>query len=359
MPHTPPFSFVHVLLTVCLILGGFMTLFFMYYMSSASSRCHPPPVNLARHPKVQKSSMVLLWFWPNNIQFDFSDCKRFFKMDGCYLTDKRSLYSQADGVLIFHGAIKDDLSNLPTLPRPEFQRWIWLNMDVPSNTRKIPGIESLFNLTLSYRQDADIHVRWRLKARKQQETDFVLPKKERLLCWIVGDDDPRNRTGTKYSYYRELIKHIKVEVFGSGFSVFLKNEDYFQTISSCKFYLAFENSTERDYITENINGPLAVGAVPVALGPSRQNYEDFIPGDAFIHVNDFADAKALADNLLRLDKDSEAYMRYFQWRKYLFARRHFIGQNQEFAHAICSACDYIGRTKEYRAVRDLFKWFFG
>ncbi|KAM4631512.1 4-galactosyl-N-acetylglucosaminide 3-alpha-L-fucosyltransferase 9-like [Polymixia lowei] len=302
---------------------------------------------------------MLLWFWPKNKQFDFKDCEKFFNIDGCHLTDNRSLVSKADGILFFHEAIKDDLSNLPRLPRPGFQRWIWFNMESPNNTLKIPGIHSLFNLTLNYRQDADIQVRWRLTVKKRTDEDFVLPKKKRLLCWIVGKNDPQTGSGTRYSYYRELVKHIKVDVFGSAFGSLLKSKDYFSTISCCKFYLAFENSISKDYITEKFNGPLAVGTVPIVLGPPRQNYEDFVPGDSFIHVNDFPDAKTLAEFLLKLDKDNEAYMHYFKWRKNYSAKRHLIGQNHEFSHAICLACAHIGRTKEYRVVRDLNKWYFG
>lgn len=351
--------------TATLVLAGIIVLFLMYYKSFPSPKCHPPPAKSGRlimlakspsksvvtkQPQQTDKPLMLLWFWPENKKFDFQDCKTLFNIDSCQLTDDRSLYSRADGVLVFHRAIQDDLSNLPTSPRPRLQRWIWFNMDPPTDTRRIAGIEGLFNLTLSYRKDADIHVRWRLTLKKKTDEEFVLPKKERLLCWIGDGEEVHTKSNERYNYYRELVKHIKVDVFPKG-------EDYFLTISSCKFHLSFENSIHTDYITETFNGPLAVGTVPIVLGPPRRNYEDFAPGSSFIHVSDFPDAATLAEFLLTLDKDNEAYMRYFNWRRFYTARRHVTEENREFVHAICQACHHVGLYKEFRVVPDLYKWF--
>ncbi|KAA8585960.1 hypothetical protein FQN60_007529 [Etheostoma spectabile] len=203
-------SYLRPALTVIIVLAGLTVLFLMYYNSFPSPKCHPPPSHLQK-PHTDKP-VVLLWFWPENKMFDFQDCKTFFDIDSCHLTDDRSLYSEAHGVLLFHRAIQDDLSNLPTSPRKKFQRWIWFNTDSPSNTRRIEGIKSIFNLTMSYRKDADIHIRWRLTLRKKTDADFVLPKKERLLCWIVDSLD-LNTAGEGYKYYKQLLKHIKNHEF--------------------------------------------------------------------------------------------------------------------------------------------------
>ncbi|XP_032391846.1 alpha-(1,3)-fucosyltransferase 9 [Etheostoma spectabile] len=349
-------SYLRPALTVIIVLAGLTVLFLMYYNSFPSPKCHPPPSHLQK-PHTDKP-VVLLWFWPENKMFDFQDCKTFFDIDSCHLTDDRSLYSEAHGVLLFHRAIQDDLSNLPTSPRKKFQRWIWFNTDSPSNTRRIEGIKSIFNLTMSYRKDADIHIRWRLTLRKKTDADFVLPKKERLLCWIVDSLD-LNTAGEGYKYYKQLLKHIKVDIFDRSSAEFWKDENYFRTISSCKFYLSFENSIHKDYITEKFNGPLAAGTVPIVLGPPRINYEDFAPGNSFIHVNDFPDAPSLAEFLLKLDQNTTAYMNYFNWRSFYTARRHLTEQNHEFAYAICQACYYIGlgMNSKFRFVPDLYKWF--
>lgn len=357
--------------TVIVILATITIIFITYYTSVLAGKCLPFPARGAEVPKnanlhietkhrkspvvteqVNKP-LVLLWFWPENKIFDSKDCETLFDINSCHLTDNRSLYSSAQGVLVFHKAIHDSLTNLPTV-RSRLQRWVWFNMDTPDNTRRIAGIHNLFNLTLSYRSDADIQVRWRVTLKKNT-AEFVLPKKERLVCWIVDSDKLHTESTERYAYYRELKKHINVDIFHSSSAV-TKGENYFTTISSCKFYLSFESAIHKDYITETFNGPLAAGTVPIALGPPRSNYGKFAPATSFIHVNDFPDAASLSQYLLTLDKDTKTYMSFFKWRQFYNARRHPMEERHEFAHAICRACDHFGWNKDYRAIPDVYKW---
>lgn len=329
------------------------TLSLNLYFDSTVDSCHP-------RISEDEKPIVLVWFPPLGNYFDFNDCDKHFNIQSCALTYNKSQYNQAKAVIFYHKEIHWNLANMPKEPRPPTQKWIWYHVESPTNTVKIPGLENLFNLTLNYRRDADITVRNELIVKKSvTDGDFVLPKKDKLLCWIVSNRAQATGTATRESYYHQLTQHIKVHIFGAAFTGRrLAYKEYYSSIASCKFYLSFENSLHRDYITEKVNGPFVAGTVPVVMGPPRENYEQLMPADSFIHVDDFPNPKALAEFLLELDKNHQKYLAYFGWRRFYEATPHLLGIKNEFTQPICSACDHMSRDHGYSVVHDLYDWYF-
>ncbi|XP_075881265.1 4-galactosyl-N-acetylglucosaminide 3-alpha-L-fucosyltransferase 9-like [Nelusetta ayraudi] len=362
MVTSPPSNALRGTMLLVLLAGAFTV---MYFKLLLSLPCYPSPPHRVRQSKhsllrpaeVSEANkpLVLVWFWPDDKQFPLSDCRRLFNIDNCRLTDDRSEYSKARGVVIHHSAISGDLSNIPKT-RPRFQRWIWLNMDSPSRTRRVEGLKSLFNLTVTYRKDSDIHVRWKVAVRRATDGPFQFPLKKRTVCWVLDSENLESNGSKSYSFFTELAKHIEVDLLNKS-SEELQGDGYFSVIASCKFYLSFENSVHTDYITETFTRPLAAGTVPVVWGPPRRNYEKFAPGTSFIHVKDFPDAAGLPKFLQNLDSDLEAYMKYFEWWKFYTLRRPLTDERYTYARTICQACRYVGLNKNYRVVKDLYKWF--
>ena len=50
------------------------------------------------------------------------------------------------------------------------------------------------------------------------------------------------------------------------------------------------------------------------MGAAPEDYKRIAPPHSYIHVDDFADAKELADYLHKLDNDDNLYNQYFAWK---------------------------------------------
>ncbi|XP_061599585.1 4-galactosyl-N-acetylglucosaminide 3-alpha-L-fucosyltransferase 9-like [Cololabis saira] len=352
----PP-VFVQHMLRCIFVVAFFALIFYMYFKPSFNwsesllpSIAFTDKVNEAFVTGSVKNVTVLVWLWPFGKRSNLANCSALLNIEGCFITADRNLYNQSDGILIHHRDISGDLSNLPKQQRPHFQKWVWFNMESPTHSWKNPRLTNLFNLTANYRRDADVKTPYGFLLAEKAKEDFVPPSKDKLVCWIVSNWNPNHN---RVKYYNELKKHVEVHVYGNAFKGRISGADYLPTLASCKFYLSFENSIHKDYITEKLYNPLSVGTVPVVLGPPRENYENFIPQDAFIHVDDFPSPKELADYLQQLDKNMSMYHRYFDWR------RHFKVKGTRFLsdHA-CLACDYIRRHTQYQTI-DVDQWFWG
>ncbi|KAK9957467.1 hypothetical protein ABG768_011711 [Culter alburnus] len=310
------------------------------------------PKPLTSTEKEEPDTIVLIWMWPFGTRFDLGLCSSAFNIHGCHLTDDRGLFNQAHGVMIHHRDISWDLSNMPKLPRPAFQKWIWWNMESPTHSGQNPLLKDLFNLTSSYRRDSDIPVPYGwLSDATEVEKNYTIPKKEKLVCWVVSNYNPNYK---RSHYFNELVKYINVETHGRHFNSPVNHDEYLNLVSSCKFYLSFENSIHRDYMSEKLFNSLALGTVPVVIGPPRENYEEYIPSEAFIHVDDFPSPKELADHLKLLDQNEDLYRHYFTWREHFVSKSTHFG----FEHA-CRICEHIRKNKHYRVVKDLNSWYWG
>uniref|UniRef100_A0A3B4ZNC1 Fucosyltransferase N-terminal domain-containing protein n=1 Tax=Stegastes partitus TaxID=144197 RepID=A0A3B4ZNC1_9TELE len=122
--------------------------------------------------------------------FDFKVC--FMYSNISVLTDDRSLHSKAQAVIFFHRATEWHLRNTPQEPHTAFQKQIWFNVESPTTAAKKPDLDNLCNLTLT--------------EKTGMKDDFVLPKKDRLVRWIVSNNNDLM-----------LERHMKINVCGAGF----------------------------------------------------------------------------------------------------------------------------------------------
>ncbi|KAL2311107.1 hypothetical protein Nmel_002795 [Mimus melanotis] len=296
---------------------------------------------------------VLLWWEPFGRPRRLPDCRRRYNISGCRLSADRSQFGEAQAVLFHHRDLaRHGAEGLPrgSPPRPPRQRWVWMNFESPSHSPGLRGLGGLFNWTMSYRRDSDVFVPYGYLYVPPAPRPFVLPRKTRLVAWVISN---WNEEHARVRYYRQLKEHLPIDVYGAR-GMALAEGGLVETVSAYKFYLAFENSQHTDYITEKLwRNAFSASAVPVVLGPRRANYERFIPPDSFIHVDDFPSPRLLATYLKFLDKNKPNYRRYFAWRK-----KYEVHVTSFWDEHFCKVCEAVRAAgNQIKTVRNLASWF--
>lgn len=301
---------------------------------------------------------LLIWTHPFGAVRALPDCQQLYQIRGCTLTDDPWAYPQVDAVIIHHREIANGEADLPPEPRPIAQKWIWMNYESPTHSSGLWFLEGVFNLTMSYRTDSDIFLPYGyLVPRSRTATGFAhqlshsgRPRK-RFVAWVVSN---WSETHARVGFYKQLRRFIPVDVFGrAGRPLQRGGDSVVRLLRRYTFYLALDNSLHTDYITEKLWNAVLAGAVPVVLGPSRQNYERFLPAEAFIHVEDFPTVRELALYLLTLRDDPARLRRHLNWRRgYSLHLPKFWGEHY------CTACRVVSRTKgRTKTVENLRRWF--
>ncbi|XP_012694150.2 alpha-(1,3)-fucosyltransferase 7-like [Clupea harengus] len=300
---------------------------------------------------------ILLWYWPfgQRTALEGNVCRERFGIPNCILVDDQSLFFRADFVVFHSRKLINGQQRLPVhLTRPQKQRWVWYSLESPGNNGNLKPFAGHFNCTMSYRLDSDICSPYGRLVPQNFGTgltveEFIPKNKSSLACWVVSNYAPHHK---RTEVYNKLKTIIPVDVYGGAVNKHLDEKTLISTISRYYFYLSFENSISRDYITEKFwYNAFIGGAVPVVLGPSREQYEAVAPKDSFIHVDDFRSIEELGEFLRKLAKDKQHYASYFNWRlKYTVKR--FGDWKDEF----CRICPKVSSFQTQKVYDDLDAW---
>ena len=175
----------------------------------------------------------------------------------CELVNDHSKLSEADVVLYQSMPSHHNRENRAD------QIWALFMLESPHHTQSIANNRGDFNWTATYRHDSTIVAPYEKYVPLNQSQLTRAPVKNyaegktKKVAWFVSNCGAPNGRG---AYVQELSKHIQVDIYGGCGPLRCpqdEKERCFQMLSTdYKFYLAFENSNCRDYITEKffING---------------------------------------------------------------------------------------------------------
>ena len=331
-------------LSLCL-LNGWQTQFQATEPSSFSNRSSSRDVT------------ILLWYWPFGRSFSLQGdvCWDLYRIPRCRLVDQRSLFPSADVVVFHNRELVQGIHKLPfDLPRPQGQRWAWMSLEAPVNNGNLGKYANIFNMTVTYRRDADITIPYGeilSKAADEHLVDDVPLNKSSLACWVVSNYRNQHK---RSQVYKELSAVVPVKVYGRWTKNPLPSRALLPTISGCYFYLAFENSLSKDYITEKLwRNAYQGGVVPVVMGAPLGDYKAVLPPNSFIHVDEFASIKDLGEYLQQLAEDKKRYSEYFTWK-----RQWKVKLYTDWRERLCKICSQYNSLPQQKVYTDLEAWVY-
>ncbi|XP_029653364.2 glycoprotein 3-alpha-L-fucosyltransferase A-like [Octopus sinensis] len=231
----------------------------------------------------------------------------------CLVTKNKAMQNSVDAIF-FHQKV--ELSRKPTHRN---QIWIFETRECPLHEQSVRYLGNRINWTITYRQDSTIvypYGKFRYfnkSVRQKVQFQNYAAGKTKKVAWFVSNCRPRNN---RMGYAKELGKYIQVDIYGRCGTKFCTKRKCLKMLKKeYKFYLAFENSNCREYITEKFfYTGLKYNVIPIVMGARPDDFRKVAPENSYIHYEDFKSPKELADYLHKLDKNDTLFNEYFKWK---------------------------------------------
>ncbi|CAG2111592.1 unnamed protein product [Medioppia subpectinata] len=268
--------------------------------------------------------LILLWtkyyFTDDWSQLDYKSIGCQFS--NCLLSEDQSLVESADAVL-FHWRDTDP-QRLPAKTVAAVargQKWVLFNWESPEHSRAgehggrdVHSLVNHIDWFMNYRRDSDIYVPYGsvTKCVTKWQNEDLFDGKSASVAWIVSNcHTPCNRE----TYVNDLRKHIDIDIFGKCGQHDCPQDGTCLSaiVKKYKFFLSFENSLCKDYVTEKLFKYASYDIIPVVYGSA--DYSLIMPNNSFINVKDFNTTEDLAKYLKLVSSDKQLYNSYMLWKK--------------------------------------------
>lgn len=256
-----------------------------------------------------------------------------------------------------------------------FNFCFFLTVVLTDHMPPLQPFENYFNWTMTYLPESDIHLPYgrieplstspkteaeRLHIQQSVRSSDANPAKgkKKLVVWMVSNCNARSN---RLEYVRHLQKYITVEIIsrkgqcgGKDLCPKKENENVCYDIieQTYKFYLAFENSICREYVTEKFFNAIGRNLVPIVLGGA--NYSTLAPEHSYINALEYT-PRQLATYLLQLDKDDSLYAEYFWWKPYY----RVVNLHETNRESFCQLCAALHANPiQEKVASHLHEWYF-
>jgi hypothetical protein len=311
--------------------------------------------NISHAQKSAKRLINIAWYknlhWlPNS--FDFNQCE--FK--NCGLTSGLENMTNNDAI-IFHYRLLG--SEVP--PKPEGQIWILWNTESPVNDKPLSKKWSkMFDWSATYRSDSEI-VNQRLTKLTEKPSNKnysnIFSKKRKFAAWVVSNCETQSN---RHLYVKELQRYVQVDVFGKCGSnkTFCEKksmaECHLSFSDDYKFYLGFENSICRDYITEKLFHGFLDNNNVIYVYRGAPNVDNLVPKNTFVNTKHYDSPKMLGGYLKQLGTNKTEYI------SILKEKDKYILLENKVKRTFCSMCKLLNTYKNTNISwtgRNFNSWF--
>ncbi|KAK3769115.1 hypothetical protein RRG08_051574 [Elysia crispata] len=183
----------------------------------------------------------------------------------------------------------------------------------------------------------------------------IFRQKKYEAAWFVSQC---NRPSRRMEYVRRMARWVDVHIYGQcgnytcgqkGYSMGNQKAECLKLLTkNYKFYLSFENTFCRDYVSEKFFNIFEdVDTVPVARGGA--DYKRLFPSGVFVDSSDFKSPESLGKYLHALARDEKKYVEILQEKnKYTWS-----GYHPNFA---CDLCQIAHTGSPRHVYKDFYSW---
>ncbi|XP_059139277.1 alpha-(1,3)-fucosyltransferase C-like [Physella acuta] len=299
--------------------------------------------------------------WQLEEDFDFSVCE----YSNCVFSGDKVTH-ETDVIVVYSQKLTENYKLPSARPDALYVMELW-EPPVRTSSTYMRNSSSkwnhIFNLTMTYRVDSDIFVPYG-QLRKKSKLGVERPnysdltrRKTRSVAWFVSRC---HVPSLRAEYVKEMQKYIDVDIYGDcGMPCSRSEEPCLKNLTDIyKFYLSFENSICKDYITEKLFKLFRPGVhvIPVVRGGG--DYKKFFPKNLFINAADFKNAKSLALYLKNLTGDVDRYSRMLEMKdEYQVMDKPNANHKGGLGFVGCRLCQYLNTHKVQPKVYDMKKWW--
>lgn len=274
-----------------------------------------------------------------------------------------SLFPQATAVLFHLPTLQIDFSKY-LIYKEQGQIWIAWSRESGENFLWLedPYFASLFDLTMGYRQtDSILYPYYKYEYKQKFSELFSNKEKEGNVCMVISS--PLNRS-KRFEYLSELMRFLPIDSYGKWNKnrVFVNDKGRKSKLDlyrRYKFVIAFENTLEKDYVTEKFYDPLLTESVPIYLG--APNVTEYQPGkNCFVDVTSFESPEKLADFIKACCDDKRMYELFHLWRGHELLPGFVQKLEEQRINPFVRLCkkldEYLALSPQTENVSSLVKW---